>query len=89
MSYANTLVLKMCYLGRGSNYSPEKAAGCGQEEGNLRIRLDFILEFEQHFPVLQKRGGVTNGVICVLQIPHLQKFQMRRSLEIESLQMSS
>lgn len=78
----------MCYLGRGSNYSPEKAAGCGQEEGNLRIRLDFILEFEHHFLGLQKRGGVTDEVIvCAPQIPHLQKFRMRLSLKIESLQM--
>ena len=65
----------MCYLGKRSNYSPEKAAGCGQEEEKLRTRFDFILEFEHHFPGLQKRGGVTNRVVvCAPQIPHLQKF---------------
>lgn len=42
--------------------------------GKLRIRFDFILEFEHHFPGLQ-RGGVTNRVVvCAPQIPHLQKF---------------
>lgn len=77
----------MCYLGRGSNYSPEKAAGCRQKEGNHIIRLDFILEFEHHFPGLQKRGRATDEVVvCAPQIPHLQKFRMRLSLEIESLQ---
>ena len=37
----------MCYLGKRSNYSPEKAAGCGQEEEKLRIRFDFILDEDE------------------------------------------
>lgn len=66
----------MCYLGKRSNYSPEKAAGCGQEEEKLRIRFDFILEFILIFLVCKREEGLLIGL---LYVPH--KFLTSRNSE--------